>query len=331
MVASAVANLYNARFPAAEDPMPKSKHRKNHKEKAAARRQELAATPESGDEEVPVPSRADLEAYVAAIPAEERAAALAEAEAKLEQIFEAEDPETQLEIATDALATSPLCARGYLMLAAMLDGTMEEALPLYRVAVDAAELAAGGFGGPGSLTDEHGEYLWAVAALADAQWAAGDSEGAIALLGQVLELAGDNDVGVQYELAPWLAELGRVPEFASLLARYPDDDGVDWTFNRALLAFLQEGDTEATRDRLTEATAEYPAAIDALLDEIDVWEALQAGEEPESDPMDELDDDDPEAEDAKAYALRATTAWANIPGAVDWLVATLGLEGDEAE
>jgi tetratricopeptide (TPR) repeat protein len=310
--------------------MPRSKHRKNHKEKAAARRQELAATPEPGDEEMPVPSRADLEAYVVSVPAEERSAALAEAEAKLEGIFEAEDPEAQLEIVSEAMALSPLCVRGYLMMAAMLDGSLEETMPLYRVAADAAELAAGGFAAPGSLTDEDADYLWAVTAYADALWGAGDSDAAIALLRRVLEQAGDNDVGVQHALAPWLAELGRVPELAALLARYPEDDGLDSTFNRALLAFLEQGDTEATRAQVAAAVEAFPEAVDALIEEIEVWEAVQAGEEPEIDP-DELEDDDPEREDAKAFAIRSATAWASIPGVIDWLMAALGIEEDEPE
>jgi hypothetical protein len=309
--------------------MPKSKHRKDHNERVAARRQEQAQREEDGGE-LPVPSRADLEAYVAAIPADERAENLATAEEMLERVFEADDAEEQLELITEAISIAPLCARGYLMLAGVLEESLDDALPLFRTAFDAAELAAGGFAVPGSLTAEHDDYLWAATAYAEALWGNRDTEAAVELLWRVLRQAGSNDVGVQYVLAPWLGELGRVEELEALVARYPDDDGVDWSFNRALLAFLKEGDSEASRTQLAAAADAYPAAVDALLDEIEVWEAYQAGEPPEDDPLEAADDDD-EAMATKHFAMHAATAWATIPGALDWLFETLGIEEVEVE
>jgi hypothetical protein len=317
--------------------MPKSKHRKKHKERVVARRHE-AATHEAEDSELPVPSRADLEAYAAAMPAEERADALLAAELMLDRVFDTEIPEQQVELISEALSTAPLCSRGYLMLTTMVDAPLDEVIPLYRTAFDAAELSAGGLAEPGSLTEEHDEYLWALTAYAEALWATGDGEGAIDLLRRAQRQAGDNDLGLQYMLAPWLAELGHVEELAALLARYPEDDGLDWTLNRALLAYLQEGDTEATRARLAAAAGAYPDAVEALLDEIEVWQAYQDGEPPEQEDHPEAPEaaeDDPGAEDAeddaRPYALRAATAWANIPGALDWLFRALGIDQDELE
>ena len=96
-------------------------------------------------------------------------------------------------------------------------------------------------------------------------------------------------------------------ELKRLLDAYPDEDSVDWIYNRALLVFSREGDSPGARSRLTGALRRNRFVPKYLLlgEPLPPVPAMYLG-------MDE------EAE-AMSYASLAAEAWESTPGALAWL------------
>lgn len=130
--------------------------------------------------------------------------------------WDAPDPARRMALAKKALAVSPLCADGYVILADMAEAGSDEQLAL---------------------------------------WRRGVHEEAIGHLQAVLALNPDDNQGARYLLAGWLAQAERGGELESLLAAYGDEWSAFGGWTKALVAFRKGGDGVESRALLAEAVA----------------------------------------------------------------------------
>ncbi len=96
-------------------------------------------------------------------------------------------------------------------------------------------------------------YMCARERLAVSLWSVGRRDEAVGHIKELLQLNPNDNQGVRYTLAGWLAYLGRDAEWQTLLDAYPDDALATWAYHRALAAYRREGDTPHTRALLKEA------------------------------------------------------------------------------
>jgi tetratricopeptide (TPR) repeat protein len=224
--------------------------------------------------------------------------------------FESTDAEKRVKLAQRALELSPDCADAYVVLAESAQSS-REALEHYQKAVAAGERALG----PRVFRDDVGQfwglletrpYMRGRRGLAGALWAMGRQEEAIGHLKEMLRLNPNDNQGVRYVLAAWLLVLERNEELGELLEDYPEETA-HFSYNRALLAFRQQGDTRESRRLLKAAFKENKFVPGSLL-----------GEE-------ELPHEMPEyhgfgdRHEAIAYVAATLTAWKSTPGAVTWV------------
>lgn len=214
-------------------------------------------------------------------------------------------------LARQALKLWPDCADAYVVMADR-ESDLERARELYALGVAAGERALG----PEMFRENAGwfwglvetrPYMRARYGLAEALWEMGAREEATEHFLELLRLNPNDAQGARYRLANALLVLRRNDELKRLLDAYPDEDSVDWTYNRALLVFNREGDSPGARSRLTAALRRNRFVPKYLLlgESLPQVPAMYLG-------MDE------EAE-AMSYASLAVEAWESTPGALAWL------------
>lgn len=232
----------------------------------------------------------------------------------LEGIDEESSPKRQAALARKALEVCPDCADAYLVLAENAE-SRREALTFYEEAVAAGERSLG----PEIFRDGVGDfwlmietrpYMRARESLAHALWNAGRRAEAAEHLRELLRLNPNDNQGVRYILASWLASLDRDAELGELLARY-DESSAMWAYSKALHAFRAEGDTAASRKRLKEAKSQNKH-VPAYL----TGESPLPGDYPASYSLGS-------EEEAVCYATAALSAWRDTPGAITWVRETL--------
>lgn len=223
-----------------------------------------------------------------------------------------DEPRRQrVKAAKEALAISPDCADAYVILAEAAK-TPEEARRLYEDGVAAGERAlgpkvfkkqVGHFWGP----IETRPYMRARLGLARCLEEMGEKEAAIGHYRDLLRLNPKDHQGVRYLLINTLLELGRDGEAEQLIRQFPDDVAADWFYSRALLAWLREGDTPATRDILSEAIDSNIFVPDYILGREKLPRIL-----PDRVSFGEEDE-------AIVYAVLAKGAWHRDSEALEWL------------
>jgi len=135
----------------------------------------------------------------------------------------------------------------------------------------------------------------------------GRTDDAIGHYQELLRLNPDDNQGVRDVLLPVLLIAGRDAEAGALLSRYGDDAGALWQYTGALLAFRQEGDSPAARDRVCAALRANRHVAKYLTGKSKEPETL-----PESYAFGS-------AEEAMLCAHDLGPAWRATPGAVRWL------------
>ncbi len=217
----------------------------------------------------------------------------------------------QLALAKRALEVCPDCADAYVVLAEHA-GTLEEALRLNEEGVAAGQRAlgkeafkewVGRFWG----VLETRPYMRARLALAQCLWSAGSHDQATAHYQEMLRLNPNDNQGVRYLLSVCLMDLDRRRELKQLLSQYESDAAAHWAYNRALLAFREEGDSRRARQLLLEAKRKNSHVPVYLV-----------GNKPLPAKMPQyvgFGDD----EEAVSYAVDGLTGWKNTPGAITWL------------
>jgi hypothetical protein len=241
----------------------------------------------------------------------EDATPLAQAQAIVEQAYEAGSERRRVGLAEEALALCPDCADAYVLLAEHAR-THKAALDLYEKAVAAGERAIG----PRAFQEDVGHfwglletrpYMRARLGLAHALWAAGRRDEAVRHLQEMLRLNPNDNQGVRYTLAGFLLFLDRDDDLARLLRQYADEASAAWAYTGALLAFRRHGDTPEAR-RLLKAAVKTNRHVPAYL----LGEKLPPAEPPDYySPGDE--------NEALDYLGTALAAWKATPGAVGWL------------
>ncbi|MBV8076943.1 MAG: tetratricopeptide repeat protein [Planctomycetaceae bacterium] len=263
----------------------------------------------------PIPDRRALEAVMRQLhlgiagPAEDTP--LSRAQDLIYKAFEARDGRERAELARRALAISPDCADAYVLLAEEAP-SRKEALELYHKGVAAGERALG----PEAFAQDVGDfwailetrpYMRAKLGLAEALWATGHRDEAVAQLQDMLRLNPNDNQGARYTLASWLLLADRDDDLERLLARYPDEGSATWAYTRALLAFRRGGDSPEARALLQKARTANAHVPDYL-----TGKKLPPREQPPFySPGDESE--------AIMYAGGSLGTWRSTPGAVAWL------------
>lgn len=222
-------------------------------------------------------------------------------------------PTERTEKALRALVLSPRCADAYLLLADSAP-TAQERLQLCRQAIVAARAA---------MRDsyEEGDDLWrrlssrpylrARAACARALWDQGQLQAAAEEYLELVKLNPGDNLGLRYLLLPLLIQLGRRRQGEALARTWSEEPSPEWDFNRALLSFWRRGCSTAALRHLRRGMSRNPHLAGYLLGCNPIPrrlpDAITFGEEDE----------------AVDYAARAHGAWAAVPGALDWLAASL--------
>jgi tetratricopeptide (TPR) repeat protein len=226
-------------------------------------------------------------------------------------------PRKRVRLAKQALKISPDCADAYVLLAEETTKTPEEALDLYRAGV-----AAGGRAlGEDAFARDKGHfweimatrpYLRALFGLAQLEIELGETDEGIATLRRIIELNPIDNQGARYQLLSILLETDETAEVHKLLRQYKDDFASAWAYGRALVTFLEHGNTRHSRANLQEALQRniyFPAY---LLGAIPLPDELPAYMEIGG-----------ETEGLNLYYEQGA-AWAAHEKALDWLVEVIG-------
>jgi tetratricopeptide (TPR) repeat protein len=226
-------------------------------------------------------------------------------------------PRKRVRLAKQALKISPDCADAYVLLAEEAAKTAEQAYDLYRAGV-----AAGGRAlGEDAFARDKGHfweimatrpYLRALFGLAQLEIELGETDEGIATLRRIIELNPIDNQGARYQLLSILLETDETAEVHKLLRQYKDDFASAWAYGRALVTFLEHGNTRHSRANLQEALQRniyFPAY---LLGAIPLPDELPAYMEIGG-----------ETEGLNLYYEQGA-AWAAHEKALDWLVEVIG-------
>ena len=218
----------------------------------------------------------------------------------------------RVSLARKALARSPDCADAYVLLAEETAGSPAAARPLYEQGVAAGERALG----EAYFRERVGEfwhlletrpYMRARAGLAEALWASGEREAALAHFRELLRLNPGDNQGNRYRLLAALLEAERDGEATRLLGEYREEASAAWAYGRLLLAIRKGGAYRTERGRLEQAFRANPFVPEYL---------LGVARLPKRPPAYVGMGDAAEAQD---YVLSYGQAWLETPGALDWL------------
>ncbi|HEX5181875.1 MAG TPA: DUF6429 family protein [Allosphingosinicella sp.] len=228
--------------------------------------------------------------------------------------MEAEDRATRIALARKALAVSPLCSDGHLILA-LEEEDPEQALALCRRAVEAGAEALGK-----AVFEEDAGHFWGLietrpymrarCQLAMLLWDAGEQDEAIGHYRDMLRLNPNDNQGIRYLLVDALLAAGRDAEAGGLLNDYGKEGSAAWTWSAALLAYRRHGKGAESLKALQIALKSNRHVPDYLLGRVRRPEML-----PEFIGMGDRNE-------AVAYVERADAAW-GTKGAKDWLSAVL--------
>ena len=225
--------------------------------------------------------------------------------------WEADTAKRRVALAKQALAISPLCADGYVLLAEHAKTGSPAELDLWRRGVEAGKAVLG------DAFEEYASEFWsfhetrpymrARFGLALALWRRGNRDEAIDNLRDMLRLNPNDNQGVRYVLAARLVEAARDDDLSALLKEYPDDGTAAWSWTAALGSFRRHGDSEESRALLSVAIADNRHVVRYLLGDRripqDVPPYYSSGDEDE----------------AIGYAQDCVAGWVITPGATDWL------------
>ena len=146
-------------------------------------RKKTSTKKKSADNVVALPDPRGMEGMMASMFGSRSNNPLNQAQDLMYDAWESADPEQRIALAKKAIEISPQCADAYNLLAEESATTLDEALALYRQAVDAGKEALG----PDGFTEYAGHfwgfhetrpYMRVRHGLGEALWAAGDKEGA---------------------------------------------------------------------------------------------------------------------------------------------------------
>jgi tetratricopeptide (TPR) repeat protein len=229
-------------------------------------------------------------------------------------IFEAWDAPTRKEciaLARQALKISPDCADAYVILAEEYATSLGEAIYYYRAGVAAGERAIGAklfkkLTGRFWANFKTRPYMRARAGLAECLWEMGKQAEAIAHYRDMLKLNPGDNQGIRFSLASCLLKIGDWEGLKKLLARYHDGSAA-WLYTRALVTFVEQGDSTEARRALAMAVKYNPNVIPYLTGRKKLPRAL-----PEFIGYGDRNE-------AVYYVADFGAGWEETPGAIEWL------------
>lgn len=216
----------------------------------------------------------------------------------------------QIQLAKKALEICFDCVDAYVILAEACSDD-KEAHDLYAKGVAAGERLLG----EQFFKEEVGHfwgiiqtrpYMRARLGLAQCLENMGKIDEAIAHYQDMLHLNPNDNQGVRESLLGCLLETRRVEEAEALLKQYNERHTAAWNYGRALLTFIQKGNSATARRHLAKAIQVNPHVADFLLDD-EPLPPLPQGYSLGSE------------EEAVVCADLLQTAWDLTPGALEWL------------
>lgn len=239
-----------------------------------------------------------------------------EAQAMMYDAWMSGDPEQEIAMAHQALEISEDCADACLTLGDLEAEDDDQAREWYRRAVEAGERALGlDVLGDEDLPDLTGTisaypYFRASINYALSLMELEQHEDAIMYLERVLRLDTVDSQGVRYTLLGEYLRQRNHKAARKLTRRFEQENSAAWPYARALLAFQEQGDSRNARRYLSEAVKKNPY-LGACLTSL----RLMLYGEPQpfaKDYMPKLD--------GFFNARSQAAAWAETPGALDWLM-----------
>ena len=218
-------------------------------------------------------------------------------------------------LARQALKLSPDCAEAYNLLAEA-ETDPHRQLKLLEQGVAAGERAIGAanfkeweamFWG----MVETRPYMRALAGVAALSWLMDDRQRALAIYQRMLVLNPGDNQGIRYSLSTCLLEENTSharDALRGLLSQFPDDAAANWAYSHALLLFQETGHATILSNRALKKALKANRHVPTYM----------LGIKPMPDDMPRYIGFGDENE-AVEYVGFALPAWAQTPGALDWL------------
>ena len=239
-------------------------------------------------------------------------------EQAMEVIYEAQSersPKRRLALARKALELSPDCAEAYNLLAET-ENDPHGQLRLLEQGVAAGERAIGAanfkeWEGMFWGIVETRPYMRALAGVAELSWLMEKRARAIEIYQRLLVLNPNDNQGIRYSLSTCLLE-ENTPHareaLCGLLSQFPDDASANWAYSHALLLFQEAGHATVQSDHALKQALKANRHVPAYL----------VGKKPMPKDMPRFIGFGDENE-AIEYVGFALPAWAQTPGALQWL------------
>lgn len=224
--------------------------------------------------------------------------------------WEATGRRKRIALAKSALQVSPLCADAYALLAQEEAKSAEDALALYRMAVEAGKQALG----PADLKEYKGHfwgaletrpYMRALHGLGLTLGILGRHEEAIGIYGDLLRLNPNDNQGIRFPLSAEYLARDDIQPLRKLLRKYKNDASAQWLYIQALLAFREKApNATVLAVEAWEANSHVPAMLSGERQQVKSKSGyIRVGGDDEASSC--------------VYAIGA--AWRATPGAIAWL------------
>ena len=231
------------------------------------------------------------------------------------QALEAEEKKERIRLAMEAVNTCQDCVDAYVLLAEEAAETPEQARNWYQRGVEAGERTLGAE----VFSEEMGHfwglvetrpYMRAREGLADCLFFLSERDAALEHYRDTLRLNPNDNQGIRYKLLGCLVESNDIDAADELLGQFEGDISAVWLFTRALVTFIQQGDSPEAKERLREAMKQNPHVVPYLLGKRrmprTVPDYVGIGDKHE----------------AVAYVAEFAAGWRDIPGAQEWMKTT---------
>jgi tetratricopeptide (TPR) repeat protein len=239
--------------------------------------------------------------------------ALSPAEQAQDLVYEASETEDVLQadrLIFEAFSLDPDCVEAYECLAEVAASPMIS-LMLYKNGMMAARKKLGE-----KFFEENKGHFWGLhetrpfmrcmVGYADTLYLLGQSDAALDLYFEMLELNPSDNQGVRDMLGLYCLHHNKLNEFEELAKKYSDDIGAFHHYNLVLFSFLKQGGTEHTRTLLAEARQQNKHVPLLLMSKKNLplrSDTYSVGEKSE----------------AVYYATHARGVWQSKTGALSWL------------
>ncbi len=230
------------------------------------------------------------------------------------EAWERGDPHERTGLAQRALKLDPNCIDAYVVLGDSSE-YLDEAVSNYFQAVSVGKEVLGAkffkenIGRFWALLDSR-PYMRALAGLQESSWELGRHAEAIQICRDMLRLNENDNQGMRYVLAGYLARRSKFAELEEFMEQgpYANDCAAPWCYTRALVWFLKEGDSPRSMEMLKRAFQTNKFVPDYLV------KGFRSKRHPDRLTMGGEDE-------AQYYAHEMSAVWRRCKGSLDWMMA----------